>query len=913
MKLVYLFVLSTMFLVSNLYGQEKGSVSGKVVDVKTGEPIIGANILLEGSNLGAATDLSGKYTIKNIPFGTYTVICSYISYSKTKITNVEVSSEKIINLNITLNPEAIEVDEVVVVDKKDNSYESALINHQKKSIYISDGISAEQIKKTTDATTADALRRVSGITLSEDKFIFVRGTSERYSGALLNNSPLASTEPDKKSFAFDLIPSNLIENSIVIKSFTPDNPGNFTGGLIKVNTVDFPTEQSLSFNYSSSFIPDVTTKSFTTYHGGKNDFLGVDDGSRALPGDFPDDLSTIELNKDSLYKVAKLLSNTWKTENKKTPINQSFNFSYGDIFSLFDQELGVISSLSYKSSYFSNSISSKEFMADGISKRFDLEGNESSYSVLWGALLNLSYKLGPFHKIGFRNSYTVNGDDEVIELSGIQYDKSFESRSTAIRFVSRTLYSGQLFGESYLPLFSGIQLNWRTSYSKSHRDEPDYRRYTYGRDIGSSDPFVIILGQQPTLGYGGRYFSVLNENLREYGLDVSFPLWLSNIKMGVSYEKSDRGFSSRLISVVTQIRTAERIKSFAIDSIFAPKNFNVGGFSIGEYINGTNNYSTEQDVFGNYFMFDLPLDFFIDKFRLIAGVRNEIGTQRLRTLDFTRQFPIVVDRLEANLLPSINLIYKLTNEMNLRLSFTRTMNRPEFREISPFSYYDFSTQTSVKGNEELVSAKISNYDLRYEMFPGIGELLSFSVFYKELVDAIEKVVVPTSFGEARSFSNASFAKNYGFEIEVRTALGNWLEPLSNFYLNTNYTWVKSEIENIIGGKDRSSTRPLQGQSPFILNLSLNYKNDDWGTSATILFNKIGRRIIEVANQYNDDVYEEPRDLIDFVLSQKITSYFDLKFSIKDLLAKDQIITQLGEIVRSKGKHPVYSLGASIKI
>lgn len=907
--LFFLFFFS--ITISSVFAQNTGTVSGKAVDSQTGDAIIGANVLIEGTTYGAATDLDGKYIIKNVPVGNYNVVVSYLSYSKTKILNIKVDEGKNSVVNAALTPEAIQVGEVIVTDKKDNSYESALLNQQKKSINISDGISAEQIKRSTDATTADALKRVSGITLSEDKFVYVRGTSERYSGALLNNSPLASTEPDKKSFAFDLIPSNLIENSVVVKSFTPDNPGNFTGGLIKVSTVDFPSERSLNVSYSTSYIPDVTTKSIYTYSGGKNDFWGIDDGTRSLPGNFPSDLSTI--SSDSVYKVAKEMSNIWKVENKKAPINQSFGLTYGDRFSIFDQEFGIISSLSYKSSYNSNSITSKEFNADGISRRFDLQGIKSKYSVLWGGLLNISYKFNDFNKIGFRNSFTVNADDEVVQLDGIQYDKSLDSRNTALRFVSRSLYTGQLFGESYFPIINGLQINWRASYSKSHRDEPDYRRYTYGRDISSSDPYSIILSQQPTLGLGGRYYSQLNENSRGLGLDITAPFGEINFKAGLSFENADRSFNSRLISMVSQPSTAVRLYTHAIDSIFAPKNFSRGGFAIQEYINGTNNYTTKQATTGSYLMIDLPFDLFDQNFRFIGGLRNEVATQQLRTLDFTGRFPINVDRLETDILPSINLIYKLSEEMNLRLSFTRTMNRPEFREIAPFTYYDFETQTSIEGNETLESAKISNYDIRYEMFPGIGELISFSLFYKELRNAIEKTVVVTSFGEARSFANAPFARNYGFEIEARTTLGKLLDYLSNFSLVGNYTWVKSEIDDVNNSISGQSKRPLQGQSPYIINFSLNYRHQEFGTSATISFNKIGRRILEVADQYGDDIYEESRDLFDFVLSQEITQYLSMKFAIKDISAKDQTITQNGETLRAYGKHPTYSLGVSLNL
>jgi hypothetical protein len=906
---LFLCILFIFSIKSN--SQTIGGIIGQVIDGKTGEVIIGANIKVEGTILGASSDIEGKFFIKKIPVGEYTITISCVSYTTKQITKIKVSANLNTEVNIALTPSTLTTAEVLITGKASTEFESALLNQKKKSINISDGISIEQIKKSTDVTTADALRRVSGVTLFDNKFVYVRGISERYSNAFLNNSTLASTEPDKKSFAFDLIPSNLIENTVIIKSFTPDNPGDYSGGLIKVNTVDFPTSSFFSINYSTGYVSDVSTKNFFTYQGGKYDYLGLDDGTRNLPENFPEDITKYDLKKDSLYLFAKTLKNNWKVKNGKAPINQSLSLTYADKFSLLENDLGIISSLSYRNSFSTNSILRREIVNDG-SYKFDYSGTQATSNVIWGALLNLSYKILDFHKISYKNSFTVNGDDEVVQLEGIQTDKTNDQKTTSLRFVSRQIFNSQISGESYFSEILGSKLEWRFSYSKSIRNEPDYRRYTYARNMGTNDPYYVLLGPQTTLALGGRYFSDLKENVRNVGVDYSLPTGNINIKLGGNYETKDRAFTSRLIGIVTQNYTDFRLYYWAIDSVFAEKNYKTKGFAIGEYVNGTNNYTANQVVSAGYIMAELPFILFDSEFRFIGGVRLENNILRLRTLDYSMKHPINVNQNNHDLLPSINFIYRINDFSNLRLSYSQTINRPEFREIAPFTYYDFQTQTSVNGSDSLKCASIRNYDFRFEIFPRTAELLSLSFFYKRFVNAIEKVVTSGGQEDTRTFANAELAKNYGFEIELRTSFDYISNLLSDFSINANYTWVKSEITETSSGINRKK-RPLQGQSPFVINIMLNYSNVDFGSSITLQYNKIGKRIIEVANYYNDDIYEESRDLIDFIITQKIFENLEGKFSIKDFLGEYQNF-RLGDVlIRSNSKKTSYSLGLSYKL
>lgn len=922
--LFLVYVVLCLFVADISFAQSSGSISGKVIDANSGEGIIGANILVEGTTIGAASDLDGNYSIKNLKPGKYNLAVSCISYTKSTITEIEISADKNITVNVSLKPETIELkEEVIVLGEVSNQYEAALLNQRKKSIQISDGISAEQIKRSTDNTTAETLRRIPGLTLLDNKYIYVRGVSERYNGALLNNSPLASSEPDKRDFAFDLIPSNLIENTIVVKSFTPDEPGDFAGGLVKVNTVEFPARTIFSFNYSSSYVSNVSTKSFKTYQGGGTDYLGLDDGFRDLPEGFPDPLTyrnyDNQLVDTNRTYWSSQLNDKWGLLDKKAFLDQSFGLTYGEKFNVFGSDFGIISALTYKTSFNSKDIITRDIENnESGSFFFDYEGPRTSKNVYWGGIINLSYKIADLHKIGFKNMFTVSSDDEVTQLQGFKFDYQDERIITALRYVSRNLYSGQLSGASFIPAINGIQVDWRASYSSSFRNEPDYRRSTYRRDIADSNstvPFLAYIPRDPDFYGGGRFYSDLKEYKRGFGVDLGQSLGSLKIKYGVNHYNTSRSFNARLLSVTSPSGSASSIiGNYSLDSVYAVENFESRLLLMREFYDPQNDYTSSDNLFGYFLMMELPFNIFNQDMVLVTGLRVENYDLRLRTTSSiaTGMEPINIDKFNSDILPAFSLIYRYSETVNIRFSFSRTVNRPQFREIAPFLYYNFEDQTQVRGNTELVQANIANYDLRFEMFPGIGELISFSVFLKELRNPIEKVFVISTGQNDRTFANSPFARNAGFEIEYRTSLGQMWNALDNFSLTANYTRIWSEIEETNIGVDRT-VRPMQGQSPYVINLALSYQNIEFDFSANFAYNRFGKRIVETANFAGDDIYELPRDLIDFVVTKGLGEHIEFKLSIKDLLEQPVEYFEDDILVRKYTTNAKLSLGVGYRL
>jgi len=912
-------LLTVLLLHPSLFAQIPltGSISGKVVDSVTRDPIVGANVYLPGTTVGAATDPEGEFLIRSLAPGTYSVVLSFISYASVRMDSVVVHPGQTTRLDVAMKEEVIQTKEIVVEGKGVMSFEGALLTHQKKMAVISDGISAEQIRRSPDATAGDALRRVTGVTVADGRFLYVRGTSERYSRALLNNASLSSTEPDKKAFAFDLLPTNLLQSAVIAKSFTPDVPGDFSGGLLRLTTVDFPDDLVVNITTSVGYVSSTTFQAFQRSSGGTLDALGIDDGTRALPASFPKNLNSRLFSAEELHSFARSLRNSWAPANSRALTNNSFALSMGDGTRLLGENFGFVAALSYRNNFDHSETVRREYESSG-EPRFAFDGQQWTSSVLWGALLNVGYDAGPGQRFTLKNSYTRSANEEVAQLSGFQFaDAGSEQIQTAIRFVSRSVLASQITGEHASVLGSPVNVHWRVFGSLSTRDEPDYRRIIYARPIGTSEPMAAVLGFQANLKNGGRYFSELDDHSLGSAVDASIPFAGGTFKAGAQLEHKTREFRSRLIGVIVNARnngyTDPALYELPLDRIFSAENFRYNGFSIDEYQNGTNAYDAGESIAAAYAMIDIPMASVIDGLRIIAGARFEHARHSVQSYDVSGRVPVSIELVTPDLLPSINLVYGLSPSSNVRAAYSETVNRPELRELAPFAYFDFNTQTSIRGNQQLTRARIRNYDFRYESYPGPGELFSVSVFYKNLRNAIEQVVVTGSaLGSERTFANADMANVYGLEIEARLSLGHLADVFAPLTLRSNLTLVKSAVtvsgtESTIARKGR----PLQGQSPYVWNLGLQYTHVHSGISANLLYNTYGRRVVEVATAYEQDVIEEPRDVLDLAVTIPVASGYDVKLQWKDILHPDRVFRQADRIARSDSMPSSVSIGLSI--
>jgi len=858
---------------------QTATLNGKLVDQETGEELIGANVLLIGTSLGAASDLDGKYTIRNIAPGTYDIRFSYVGYTTKLVAGVLLAPGQSLKMDLALSAESFKQDEVVVTAERVLATEAALLAERRKSSTIGDGISAEQIRKTPDATSGDALRRVTGLTIVDNKFVYVRGVTDRYNGTSLNGVTVTSTDTDvdRKSFAFDMVPSNLLENSVVVKTATPDMPGDFSGGFVQVNTLDFPSKRIFRLGLVSTYNSITSTQDFASSQGGAKDWLGFDDGTRALPDGVT-----------GTQQLAQTLPNTWAARPNRAPFNGSFNLALGDRVPIGGDELGFVGALSYSNSFTTTEFREAPTYVYGGMPVFRFEGKRFDYNVLWAGLLDLNYKLSGEHKLSFRNSYNQSAEDKISQSTGMNVAGS-ESRRQTTEWDQRSLYLGQFGGEHVFSLLGGFEAQWKLFASSSRAQEPDRKQIEY--TLGASD--------EESLGENYRTWSKLNEKSRGMNLDLSHHLGPVNIKMGAVAEMRDRAFDIQAYSTIPgRDPRYFSLLLLPIETIFAAENFEPGKFSFISSSAFTGAYTGVQRLNAYYLMTDLPFVILENHFQVTGGVRienSEINVTSPQAIDD----PTLVNAHLQNtdVLPSVNLKYMFSEDVNLRLAHYQSVNRPEFRELANVLYLDFDQDQNVIGNPDLDRAYIHNYDIRLEVFPNPGEVVAVSYFAKSFHNAIEERLLAAPDRYVKTWFNSPAGTNSGWEFEIRTSFAFLGEAFRNLSLNGNYTIIHSEVEYEESRTDVNglpvvtrATRPMQGQSPWTWNLSFQYSIPEWGTNLGVFYNKFGRRLNAVGDTREQDVYEESRDMVDLSLTQQLFAGLEAKFGVRNVAGKGRVLT-----------------------
>lgn len=877
--------LFAVFFSVATFAQTTGKVSGTVTDKKTNETLIGVSVKIEGTNKGVATDVEGRYLLGGLSSGKYTLLVSYIGYDTKRITEVEIAEGKVTTLNVILaETNSAKLNDVVVTAKASKESINTLYANQKTSMSISSGISAELIKKSPDKNTSDVLKRVSGASIQDNKFVIVRGLSDRYNSALLNNSILPNTEVDKRAFSFDILPSNLIDAIVVNKTASADIPADFSGGVVQVTTKDFPDTKFLDGAFGTSYNTQSTFKNFISTARSGREYFGTYNKNREIPSGFPSAKAYQSIPGGST-QLARLFTNNWgySSLNAKMGSNAQLNFGNSKVFDS-GAKFGSLFSVSYRYDERLKTSDQQAWSGQALGDVFHDNVYNSNTNI--GGLANFAYSFGK-NKIGLKNLYNRVLERQFTNREGVD-DAGGAFIRSADYLLQRTLISNQLTGDHLLSEASKIKLDWNLNYANTERKEPGFKRMDYSKDgiasiqTGSADPRL-----------GGNFSSVLNENSYGAATNVTIPVKLfkdkSKVKLGYLGQYRQRDFSARVIGFIrnggSNFETS--LLSLPLDKIFAPENIRTNGFTLSEITNNSDAYKANSLLNAGYAMFD---GFLTDKIRLGIGARLESYNLKLNSANGLT--PVNVDTTAISLLPSANLIYNLTEKTNLRFSASQTVGRPEFREIAPFSFYDFNKNVSVSGNEHLKQSKTTNVDLGYAFYPNAGEVISFSTFFKYFNNPIEQALILGTSGRAFSYMNASSATVYGAEIEFRKSLKSIAEQLSNFTFNTNLSYIKSRVM-VPYTVNKNGERPLQGQSPYLINAGLQYtskaKNS---TGASLLFNRVGKRIWAVGNVQDGDIYENPRNVLDFQLSQKVAkSRGEIKVNFSDILNNKAIYFQ----------------------
>ncbi len=921
------FTITFSFLLFTQLIFSQSAVKGTIVAENTGQPLAGVTITIKNTAIMTMSDAEGNYFISNVQPGKIDIEFAMLSFQTKVITEAEVLKNDVTVLNVTMAEGGEKtLDEVVIKSSKARAESvKTLLLMQKNSINVSDGISAETIKRTPDKNTSDVIKRISGASIQDNKFVVIRGLNDRYNAAYLNGAPLPSSEPDRKAFSFDIFPANMLDNLIITKTATPDVPGEFAGGVIQINTKSIPDRNFQTLSVGGGYNTITTGRKQLYYEGGKTDWLGIDDGTRELSSNIPDYVTFQNLTGEERAEYAKFLDSDWSLRKKNFAPNISLQYSNGRRINFGEKVLGVLFSVSYnKSNAFNETIRKDyEYQGEELPSILDSDFLDKNYTeqYLLGAMANFTLKMNANSTISFKNIYSVNADDRVIERKGAP-DAATEVNplkiyATARWFTSNTIYSGQLNGDHFFPK-SRTKLSWLGSYSHVSRDIPNLRRNSYSGyddfiDPQNPNPNDLIYTANIADGNagsdygGGMFFSENNENIYSAKLDYSAKLSedlskTDEIKVGMFMQYRDRDFFARQLqynklNFGTTIFD-DSLLTLGDESIFQPQNIgviapNVGGFTVFDGTKYFDAYTASAELQAAYMMFDNTFG----KLRLIWGFRAENYIQRLETqLSETEKLKVYNEQIDF--LPSANAIFGLNQKQNLRLSYSKTLNRPEFRELAPFGFYDFTTQFFTNGNPELQIAVIDNADFRYEVYPGKNQLFSVSAFYKKFKNPIELIAGVNN--KEVIYKNAKSAENYGFEMEFRTLIGSLVGNENSAFLNgltvfSNLAIISSEVDvsNIAASSDEQKSRPMQGQSPFVFNCGSQYIDSKSGWSLSANLNRIGNRIAVVGNtEAEPTLWEQSRTLLDAQLSKTfLNKKLELKLNIQNLLDQESIFYQ----------------------
>ena len=891
-----------------------GTILGFVFDGNSGEPVRGAKVSVEGQpELTAVTDLDGTYQFK-LPAGTYAVAVTAPNYLPAKVDGVAVTAGETADGSLVLATEGnITTVEVVETIDAPMATAAAVLLERKLAPVVSDSLSTEEISKSTASDAAGAVEKVTGVSVVEGGYVYVRGLGERYSSTMLNNSMLPTTEPERRVVPLDLFPASLLSNVRVLKTYTPDMPGEFAGGVVQLETVEFPDQKIFTVGASVGFNSRSTFQEGRSYPGGGSDFWGFDDGGRDLPSLVPEDgrIFPGAYTPEEFQQIGRSFSNNWETTPKDSLRPWvGYSVAGGNTWG----KLGVVGAVT-----FSNKIQRQSellrFLVNtgggqaGIFTDYpDYESDTESSRL--GGVLNLAYSINPSNKLIFRNTLTRESDKEARVIEGLNGGIDTRIRNERLRWVERSLLSHGLEGEHFFTGLGNSLLNWQFTYSKSSRDEPDMREVV--RALHDDGPATFLASPQS----GTRFTNNLEDRILEPQVSWSTPFYRNSfsgsIEVGFRGTFRDRDFSARRFRFVP-LRLFELDLSLPSNQLFAPENITPTLFQIRENTRSTDQYEASMDVYAGYALLDLS---FGGKWRVVGGVRVEDAEILVETLDplIPGAVPAISRLANTDPLPGINLVYALSQKSNLRFGYSQTLSRPDFRELSPFDFVNVLGGYSFAGNPDLVRAKIQNFDARWEHFFGGDQVAAVSYFYKDFTDPIEVTIQPTTGDLRQTYINAEGGTNQGIELEYRRTLG-WIKPsLNQFSLQANLTLVDSDVQ--LGEAQRdlltSLNRPMMGQSRVIYNVVTEWLKPRWRSNARFYVNHVSRRITDVGAIGLPDVYQEGNTFLDFVYQYNISEERDwnIRFSAENLTDNHFEWTQADILQRSYRLGRTYSVGMS---
>jgi hypothetical protein len=881
---------------------QTGVLTGKITS-ENGRVVSEARVYVQNGKDTAISDVDGNFRL-SLKQGSYLVVVDSRLFAEyTDSITIKTGEELFFNPTLSTAKE-MGLTKITGKRKIKENTVAAAIKTKQLSVQLVEAISAEDFKRTTIRTTADAMKRIPGATIMEGKFANIRGMFDRYNAGYLNGAPLPSTETDRKAFSFDIIPASLLDNIVVIKSGTPDLTGDFGGGIIRINTKSIPEKLTQNLNFGLQYNSITTFRPIDQFASSTSEYFGIPGSNRKLPQLEGELLVSNPAEKNATE--SQKFNNDWSLKRIAPMLTPRLSYSIGVPFKLKKQrEIGLLVSLNY-------SVTQK--YSDATVSRFDLSDNRPlsifedrllSNNVQNGGIMNLSFKLNNRNRIDIKNLYTLNYDASSTLRGGIaNYDDGIgsEGYSNLVNFnrlASTQANGSHVFGKNQ------STLTWLVNYGNTRREVPDFRIAQYA--LIDQDRY-LVLNDFFNAG-SGRFFSNLDENTLSASADIQHSIQTgkltSNIKYGVFRQVRNRTFKSREFVYGPVGKTI--LSKNQPDKDLSPENIGPGSVYLIEKTSvDADEYNGYSSLNAAYFMAEHHYPLFKSNnkpknLKVIYGLRAEQFNQYLTNNYFDNLGKKLADGgITLDLLPSLNIITPISGRTGIRMAYYKTVNRPEMREMAPFSFYNFNLNSEILGNTSLKRAILHNFDFRYEIFGNREDMFSIGAFVKRIINPIE-FSLETSQPAIRTFSyqNEKSADIQGIELEVRKNLsfiGQLMAPKFFKYLSFygNFSLIQSSVQF----KSQSTGTPgrsLQGQSPYVVNASLFYENPK-GWNASVNFNKLGSRIayIGVAKDiqpFGTDIYEFGRSVLDLQIGKNFKRLGNLKITIGDLLRQNSAFYQ----------------------
>ena len=918
-----------------------GTLRGRILNSEDDSPVVGARVFVAGTPIGARTDAKGEYSVE-VPPGTYTISAVAADFGSRTVPDVAIASGETTTRALELTPTGVELPEFVVLEPYVQGSLAAFAEERRATSAVAEILGAEQISRQGDSDVAGALKRVTGLTLVDGRYVYVRGLGERYSSVLLNGAQIPSPDPTRRVVPLDLFPTEILEGIVVQKTFSPEMPGEFGGGTIQLRTKTFPEAFFMRLQGTLGYAQGTSFEDGLRYEGGDRDWTGFDDGSRALPdslaeatagGTFLRERSPFNpqgATSQEIERFGEDLAGVFDVTEETIPPNSGFAGSIGNSWSLREGwRAGFLAAVRYSQSWDTGEEKRRSytFSDAGLELKDDVSIDDTTRAIDGSAFLTGGLEMGPDHRLRYTGTLVRQTEDQAKITEGL--DDNQQTRITELEWIENSLIAHQLGGEHRIPLLDGIGLEWLYTTATAERDVPNKRRYRYDLSEDGEDEGEFAFSERSDNLLVN--FEGLTDESESVDAALKAPFALGDassltVMLGASRLERERDASIRRFAFQAPQPggpvSPDVFELGSLEDILTDENIDPRGFRLFEATRATDNYFATQSLDALFVSADLALG---DRFRTVLGARREENLQQVTTFSISSATatPVISMLEESDLLPSASATWWIDDDSQVRLIYAETLNRPDFRELSPAPFTDPLQDAETLGNPDLVTGRIENYDLRYEYYFSPTESFSAAVFLKEFTSPIELLRIP-GVGVLLTLDNALEARNYGVELDLyktlsfmetwrfgeRFGVDDWLD-WSRFHVSANYSWIESEVtlDPLSGISQTNQNRPLQGQSPYVVNLQAGYTDEAAGREVTVLYNRFGERIAQVGIAGAPDIHEQPFDQLDVVWQERIRDDLKLKVRLRNVLDPTVEFVQGGEITRefSRGREILFTL------